>query len=97
MSEIAVSFLKIEEAARILRISRSAAYEQANAYLATKGATGLPVIRLGRSIRVPGRSSRPCWPPARPGPTPPETARHWKWGRQQRWCWVRGRQRFAGT
>jgi hypothetical protein len=53
MSEVAVSFLKVEEAARILRISRSAAYEQANAYLATNGATGLPVIRLGRSIRVP--------------------------------------------
>ena len=46
-------FLKVEEAARILRISRSAAYELANAYLATGGATGLPVIRLGRSMRVP--------------------------------------------
>jgi len=46
-------FMKIEEAAAMLCISRSAAYEQANVYLATKGATGLPVIRLGRSIRVP--------------------------------------------
>ena len=53
MPDISPSFLKVEEAARILRISRSAAYEQANAYLATNGATGLPVIRLGRSIRVP--------------------------------------------
>ena len=53
MEETVVSFLKVEEAARILRISRSAAYEQANVYLATNGATGLPVIRLGRSIRVP--------------------------------------------
>jgi len=47
------AFLKVEEAARILRISRSAAYELANAYLATDGQTGIPVIRLGRSMRVP--------------------------------------------
>lgn len=46
-------FLRVEEAARILRISRSAAYEQANAFLATGGRTGLPAIRLGRSLRVP--------------------------------------------
>lgn len=46
-------FLRIEEAAAILRISRSAAYDQANIYLATGGATGLPAIRVGRSLRVP--------------------------------------------
>lgn len=46
-------FLRIEEAARILRISRSAAYELANAWLATDGQTGLPAVRLGRSMRVP--------------------------------------------
>lgn len=53
MSEQLPPFLRVEEAARILRISRSAAYELANAWLATDGSAGLPVIRLGRTIRVP--------------------------------------------
>jgi hypothetical protein len=43
----------VEEAAEILRISRSAAYEQANAWLTSAGRTGLPAVRLGRSLRVP--------------------------------------------
>ena len=46
-------FLKIEEAAGILGIGRSTAYELANAFLATEGREGLPVIKLGRSMRVP--------------------------------------------
>ena len=46
-------FLSIEEAARLLRISRSAAYEQANAWLASGGETGLPVVVIGRTRRVP--------------------------------------------
>jgi hypothetical protein len=46
-------FLRVEEAAGILEISRSAAYEQANVWLATGGRSGLPVVRLGRSLRVP--------------------------------------------
>ena len=45
--------LTVEEAARVLRIGRSAAYEQARRYLATGGAEGLPVIRFGRRMRVP--------------------------------------------
>ncbi len=45
--------LTVEEAAHILRIGRSAAYEQARRYLATGGAEGLPVVRLGRLLRVP--------------------------------------------
>src|SRR5690606_10628475 len=44
-------FLKVEEAARILRISRTSAYEQANQWLASDGRVGLPVVRLGRSLR----------------------------------------------
>jgi hypothetical protein len=47
------AFLRIEEAARILRISRSAAYDLANAWLTTDGNSGLPVVRLGRCLRVP--------------------------------------------
>ncbi|MGH2689002.1 MAG: helix-turn-helix domain-containing protein [Actinomycetota bacterium] len=44
--------LTIEEAARILRISRTAAYGLARCYLET--GEGLPVLRLGRALRVPG-------------------------------------------
>lgn len=53
MEEGLPQFLRVEEAAHILRISRSAAYELANAWLATGGQTGLPVIRLGRTMRIP--------------------------------------------
>lgn len=45
--------LTIEEAATVLRIGRSAAYEQARLYLSTEGRQGLPVLRLGRRLRVP--------------------------------------------
>jgi excisionase family DNA binding protein len=45
--------LTVEEAARALRIGRSAAYEAARRWLETGGAEGLPVVRLGRRLRVP--------------------------------------------
>ncbi len=45
--------LTIEEAAKVLRIGRGAAYALARQYLATAGREGLPVVRLGRSLRVP--------------------------------------------
>lgn len=45
--------LTVEEAARVLRIGRSAAYEQARRYEMTDGAEGIPVIRFGRRLRVP--------------------------------------------
>lgn len=47
------SFLRVAEVARLLRISRSLAYELANAWLATNGEAGLPAVRLGRSLRIP--------------------------------------------
>ena len=43
----------VREAAVILGISKSAAYELANAWLVTEGRAGLPVVRMGRCILVP--------------------------------------------
>jgi hypothetical protein len=45
--------LTVEEAAAILRIGRSSAYSLARRYRATGGQEGLPVIALGRHLRVP--------------------------------------------
>jgi len=45
--------LRVEEAAQVLRISRSRAYEEVAVYQRTSGAAGLPSIRIGRSLRVP--------------------------------------------
>lgn len=46
-------FLTVDEAARIVRIGRTTAYDIARVYEATDGAEGLPVIRLGKQLRVP--------------------------------------------
>jgi hypothetical protein len=53
-------FLTVEEAAEILRIGRTLAYQQAARYEATGGAEGLPVIRIGRLLRVP-RAPLEAW------------------------------------
>ncbi len=45
--------MTVEEAAAALRIGRRLAYELAHRYLDTAGAEGLPVVRLGRLLRVP--------------------------------------------
>lgn len=45
--------LTIDEAARVLRIGRNNAYALAREWLASGGKSGLPVVRLGRSLRVP--------------------------------------------
>ena len=37
----------------MLRFSRGKAYEVAREFLATASASGMPVIRLGRQLRVP--------------------------------------------
>jgi excisionase family DNA binding protein len=46
-------FLTVEEAARVLRISRTSAYLLAQRWRHTGGRSGLPVQRLGRLLRVP--------------------------------------------
>jgi len=46
-------FFTVEEAARILRIGRTAAYELARKWRATDGREGLPVVIFGRLLRVP--------------------------------------------
>ena len=43
----------VEEAARFLRIGRGMAYRAARRYVDTGGEQGLPVIELGRHLRVP--------------------------------------------
>lgn len=65
--------MTVEEAAAALRVGRRLAYEQARLYLATGGAEGLPVLRLGRCLRVPRAkleelltaAPRPLQPPER--------------------------------
>lgn len=46
-------FLTVEEAARVLRIGRTAAYALARQWRATDGRQGLPVVAMGRLLRVP--------------------------------------------
>ena len=46
-------FLTVEEAATVLRLGRSQAYELTRVYRATGGRQGLPVVMLGRRLRVP--------------------------------------------
>lgn len=46
-------FFTVEEAARVLRIGRTAAYELARTWRATGGRDGLPVVAFGRLLRVP--------------------------------------------
>jgi hypothetical protein len=47
--------LTVEEAARVLRIGRTAAYLAAKRYRETDGAEGLPCIAIRGSLRVPRR------------------------------------------
>ena len=47
------AFLRVREAALVLGISNSAAYELANAWLETDGRAGLPAVRMGRRILIP--------------------------------------------
>ena len=76
---VAPDMLTIEEAARVVRIGRTAAYKRAGEYLVTNGASGLPVKRIGGQLRVPRRLLEACiggpiaWPiPDAPADDPPD-------------------------
>ncbi len=46
-------FLTVAEAARVVAISRSQAYELTALYRRTTGQEGLPVVDIGHTLRVP--------------------------------------------
>lgn len=48
-------FFTVEEAARVLRIGRTAAYLAAKRFRETGGAEGLPCVAIRGSLRVPRR------------------------------------------
>ncbi len=52
-NSVAPDLLTVEEAARVLRIGRTTAYELARRYLRTNGTEGIPVLRIGHLLRVP--------------------------------------------
>jgi excisionase family DNA binding protein len=45
--------MTVEEAANYLRVSRTLGYQLARQYRITGGEAGLPVVQLGRCLRVP--------------------------------------------
>lgn len=47
------SVLTVEEAAKVLRIGRSLAYQLTGEYLASGGTKGMPCIRVGGCLRIP--------------------------------------------
>ena len=67
--------LTVEEAAKVLRIGRTAAYALARQWRATNGASGLPVLELGRTLRVP-RAALEAMLAGTPPSRPPEAPEH---------------------
>ncbi len=46
-------FLSVREASTVLRIGRTCAYSLAREFVRTGGESGLPVVKVGRLLRVP--------------------------------------------
>ncbi|MDQ1392510.1 MAG: hypothetical protein QOF30_1487 [Acidimicrobiaceae bacterium] len=53
--------LTIEEAARVLRMGRTTAYEQARVYRETDGRAGLPNFAVGACFRCQPQLWSRCW------------------------------------
>ena len=66
-------FFTVEEAAGVVRIGRTLAYQLAARFEATNGAEGLPVLRIGRLLRVP-RAALETWAGAELTATAPHPA-----------------------
>ncbi len=64
--------LTVEEAASVLRIGRTLAYQLAQEWIATNSNRGIPCRRVGRLLRVPSRELAEfiggpiTWPPVTP-------------------------------
>src|SRR6266540_6391577 len=56
MAERLPDLLTVEEAARFARVGRTKAYSMAREWRTTGGRSGLPVVDLGRTLRVPRRA-----------------------------------------
>jgi Helix-turn-helix domain len=69
-------FLTVVETARLLRIGRTSAYLLAQQWLYSDGREGLPVVRVGRQLRVPRRAlERLAGGELTPVPAPPSELR----------------------
>ena len=63
--------LSVEEAAAVLRIGRTSAYALTRVWRATSGREGLPVLQLGRNLRVPRAAIIRLLDPAAPSTPQP--------------------------
>lgn len=76
----APDFMTVEEAADVIRIGRTAAYQLARLYLTSGGAAGLPAVKYGKQTRVPRHKLEEMlggpitWPPPSKRRQPAETA-----------------------
>lgn len=83
--------LTIEEAAKVLRIGRTAAYALAREWRATHGRSGIPVLELGRTLRVPRHALQamltgaPTQPSEEPPPTAPRRPKAGRDGQEPLW------------